>query len=481
MRTFPPPARAVAVVATLLCGAVATIAPRAVDAQAGDPCGPFGDLKELELNDRCTFGAATPDDVTVSNIATGLVESGVFATTIECRNGTEALVVASPDELIVSGSSPDGLTAGLSVLREEFGESLGRISALSGLVALVEVPPGTIDDAFLRNTIPALQGAGFSIDLNYLEPAQPNNGFRPDDDPTEAAAAPMGRGGQGRVLVVDSPSQRSAHPSAPDVVISSIGQAVIYDVGRNGYIDEDHGHGTFVASLVKRLAPRAEVVLAGVRGQTLLRSARWAPMMFSDADLINSLHNSFGLAGFGRGTKRSFDVVNLSLGGAGCDGLAARLALGRFMRDLAVAASERGPVPTYVAAAGNDGADIPHFPAAFRDVLTMKAAAEAIAIASGSAAAAEVLELNDFFIEGSIAVGSWTGGVQDAFSNCGEWVNGIAAGARSTSRFPSDSDWAIWSGTSFATPRVTAALVGGAGLTDVKVDGPTAVNAVGGC
>ncbi len=96
-------------------------------AQAGDPCGPFGDLKELELNDRCTFGAATPDDVTVSNIATGLVESGVFATTIECRNGTEALVVASPDELIVSGSSPDGLTAGLSVLREEFGESLGRI------------------------------------------------------------------------------------------------------------------------------------------------------------------------------------------------------------------------------------------------------------------------------------------------------------------------------------------------------------------
>ena len=426
-------------------------------------------------------GRPPPTTSTVSNIAAGLVESGVFATTIECRNGTEALVVASPDELIVSGSSPAGLTAGLSVLREEFGESLGRISALSGLVALVEVPPGTIDEDFLRDTIPALQGAGFSIDLNYLEPAQPNNGFRPDDDPTEAAAAPMGRGGRGSVLVVDSPSQRSAHPSAPDVVISSIGQAVIYDVDRNDLIDEDHGHGTFVASLVKRLAPGAEVVLAGVRGQTLLRSARWAPMMFSDADLINSLHNSFGLSSNGLVTRRTFDAVNLSLGGAGCDGFAARLALGRFMRDLAVAASARGAVPRYVAAAGNDGADIPHFPAAFRDVLTMKAAADAIEMASGSAAAADVMELNDFFIERSIAVGSWTGGVQDAFSNCGEWVNGIAAGARSTSRYPSDSDWAIWSGTSFATPRVTASLVGGTGLTDVKVDDPTAVNAVGGC
>ena len=67
------------------------------------------------------------------------------------------------------------------------------------------------------------------------------------------------------------------------------------------------------------------------------------------------------------------------------------------------------------------------------------------------------------------------------FSNCGEWVNGIAAGAVRRVATRAIRTWAIWSGTSFATPRVTAALVGGAGLTDVKVDGPTAVNAVGGC
>ena len=164
------------------------------------------------MNDRCTFGAADPDDVTASNIARELTESGMFATTIECRNGSLAVVIARPDELIVSAGSPSALSAGLSVLRETFGEGLGEISALNGLSAVVEVPPGTIDDDFLRNTIPSLQGQGFSIDLNYLEPAQPNNGFRPGDDPVESAAAPMGSGGRGRVLVVDSPSQRERLP-----------------------------------------------------------------------------------------------------------------------------------------------------------------------------------------------------------------------------------------------------------------------------
>jgi hypothetical protein len=62
-----------------------------------------------------------------------------------------------------------------------------------------------------------------------------------------------------------------------------------------------------------------------------------------------------------------------------------------------------------------------------------------------------------------IAVGSWRAGVKDSFSNCGTWVNGIARGARAVSRYPSPTrHWAKWSGTSFATPQVSARLVGGA-------------------
>ena len=103
---------------------------------------------------------------------------------------------------------------------------------------------------------------------------------------------------------------------------------------------------------------------------------------------------------------------------------------------------------------------------------------DAVGVANSPAGNA-VRQLNAFFVEGSIAVGSWTGGVRDGFSNCGEWVNGIAGGAGVTSRYPSRSTWAKWGGTSFATPKVTAALVGGAGLFDVQLD--ASGSDVGGC
>ena len=56
-------------------------------------------------------------------------------------------------------------------------------------------------------------------------------------------------------------------------------------------------------------------------------------MVFSDADVIAAMGQAFGLSA--SGVERPFDVVNLSLGGAGCAGIGSRLALGRFMRDLA--------------------------------------------------------------------------------------------------------------------------------------------------
>ena len=72
----PPSARAVAVVATLLCGAVATMHRKRCTPRRATRVDPSAISTSCDLNDRCDFGAATPDDVTVSNIATGLVESG---------------------------------------------------------------------------------------------------------------------------------------------------------------------------------------------------------------------------------------------------------------------------------------------------------------------------------------------------------------------------------------------------------------------
>ncbi len=205
-------------------------------------------------------------------------------------------------------------------------------------------------------------------------------------------------------------------------------------------------------------------------------------MMFSDGDVIRAMGNAFGLSADGTAVRRSFDAVNLSLGGSGCDGIASRLPLGRFMRGLALLATKLTDVaPRYVAAAGNDGGDVKHFPAAWRDQPTINAAAAAVDLAIGggspTVAGNQIRQIQAFLQRHMYAVGSWTAGVRDPFSNCGDWVNGIADGSDAVSVYPTPptkSGYASWSGTSFATPRVAAFFVGGTNPGDVDI---TAVDA----
>jgi hypothetical protein len=482
----PHRARRTALATAIACSTIATVVPLSHAAAAPPPCGALGGLFEYDLNDRCDFNTGLPDAMQVEpkDVVIGLSKAGLFATTVPCRDGSEAFVVARPDELIVSAPNLGLLTEALAQVRQRLGSSFVAARLINGLAARVRVQPGTINDAFLVDKIPSLQGVTFSTDLNYLEPAQPNNGFRPGGNPSEAEAEKGGAGGGERsVLVLDSPAEPGRYPDPdpdpdPFAVTSSAGPSAVYDVDGNGKIDEDHGHGVFVASLIKRLAPDAEVVLYGVDGGQVPGSARWSPMMFSDADLIRSMGAAFGLSPLGTATRRTFDVVNLSLGGSGCGGVASRLGLGRYMRDLAVVASQLGRQPTYVAAAGNDGGDVKHFPAAFRDRPTMRAAALAIDAAEGVSPSPEgdaVRLLSAQLARLVVAVGSWTSGTRDPFSNCGKWVDAIAGGSDAVSRYPSRTYWAKWSGTSFATPQVSATLVGGA------TSGVTIADGIGAC
>jgi Subtilase family len=466
-------ARRVGLAAAVTCAAVVVAVPVTGPVVAASPCGPLGNLVEYDLNDRCDFGTGQdPLTVESADVVAALSEAGLFATTLKCDDGSEGFVVARPDELVVTAASSTALLRALGQVHEALGESFVEASPINGLAASVALRPCTIDAEFLTTRIPALQGATWSTDLDYLEPASPNNGFSPYDNPLEAQKpSDFGVGGRGSVLVLDSPAEPGRYPADPDVVTSSAGPNAVYDVDGNGLIDEVHGHGVFVASLVKRLAPDAEVVLYGVDGDQVSGSARWSPMMFSDADLMRSMGAAFGLSASGTAVGRTFDVVNLSLGGSGCGGVAARLGLGRFMRDLARTASRLGVQPTYVAAAGNDGGEIRQFPAAFRDKATMAAAADAIDKAAGTSPSPQgnaVRQLATQLTAITYAVGSWTGGVRDSFSNCGDWVDAYAAGADAVSRYPSPTGWASWSGTSFATPQISATLVGGS-TTNVKI------------
>jgi hypothetical protein len=453
---------ALALAAAVTIGAVAaSTAPATSNASAAGPCGPLGNLVEFRLNDRCDHGTGrNPMRVGDVAVVAALRQAGLFATRLRCANGVVVPVVAVPNQLLITAGSPERLSFALQITRRRLiNQVVGEPRPVNALAAVQPLLPGTLTPEFLTSVVPRLQGQGFSVDLNYLEPAMPKNGFRPFDNPTPAKAAPTGRGGKGSVLVVDSPPNRRLYG-----LDGRFGPRVRYDLDGNGLVDEDHGHGVFVATLVKRYAPAAQVYLAGVRGRQVPGLARWTPMMFSDADLIKALGSAFGLSPGGTAVRRGFNVVNLSLGGAGCEGIADRLPLGRFLRDLAaIAGKATGITPWYVAAAGNDGGDVKHFPAAWRDTPTIQQAADAVAL-SDSAAAAEILQIQAALRRRMIAVGSWRAGVKDAFSNCGTWVNGIAPGAKAVSRYPSPTTkhWAKWSGTSFATPQVSARLVGGA-------------------
>ena len=338
-----------------------------------------------------------------------------------------------PDELLVTASDPGGLDAAVAEVSRRLNGSVDRVTPLNPFAATLSLRPGILGEAFLRQIVPTLQGRGFSTDLNYLEPVLPNYAFRPGDNPVEAADPGTGDGGAGRVLVVDSPADDLA--ATPGV--EAIGPTVDYDVDGNGLVDEDHGHGLFVASLVEQLAPGAEVVLAGVNGGHLSRHRaaghRWcSPTPTSSPPSVRPSGCRRG------GVERPFDVVNLSLGGAGCPGIGSRFALGRFLRDLAdVSARASGIRPVYVAAAGNDGGDVKHFPAAWRDKPTMQAAALAVDLVSPPGAGNEIRAIHKALAAGMLAVGSWTGGARDSFSNCGTWVNAVAAGADTVSRYPS--------------------------------------------
>jgi subtilisin family serine protease len=184
------------------------------------------------------------------------------------------------------------------------------------------------------------------------------------------------------------------------------------DVDNDGLIDGDVGHANFIAGVILRRTANARVRIVRVLDTF---------GVCTEAELIAALHR-----------VGDEPVINLSLGGFTLDDqppLALRDALHGLLdgRDRVV-----------VAAAGNDGQHGAAFwPAAF-------------------AAAGEP------WSDQVVAVAAHDGTDVCPWSNRGDWVTLAAPGADVTSTYIHHevfhSGWAQWSGTSFATPYVVAAV-----------------------
>lgn len=216
------------------------------------------------------------------------------------------------------------------------------------------------------------------------------------------------RGARRIVAVIDT-GVDLAHPALAGRIAArgydyidddSVPNEVRDGIDRDGdrLVDDGYGHGTFVAGIAALVAPEAKILPMRV----LDSEGRGNVFMVAEAvyDAVDA----------------GADVINMSFGTA--DKLKSRV-----LEDAVKTASKRGIVVT--AAAGNDGSNEAHYPAAMTEVI-------------------------------SVAAESADGGDLASFSARGKWVDVAAPGERIVSALP--CGYGSWSGTSMAAPFVAGAV-----------------------
>ena len=225
--------------------------------------------------------------------------------------------------------------------------------------------------------------------------------------PSTTTSTVSGRLGKGvHVTVIDTGYTRGIHPYM-DTRISSTGTPALDAQPEDGHIDFEAGHSTFVSGMILRRAPRVEIDVVEVLG----------PAGFgTEHDIARAIVAHGGS-----------NIINLSLGGYSEDDQPP-VALDAALRKVR-------PGTAVVAAAGNNNSQRPMWPGAFKRVIAVGALDET--------------------------------GQRASFSNYGAWVDACTAAVNIVGpfpRFPAEAEepefdgWAIWSGTSFAAPKVAGEI-----------------------
>lgn len=322
------------------------------------------------------------------------------------------------DEILVVGpkDGPDTAVEAARRAVSNLGHSTADIAEDEPVAGVRRLRVRGLDVAAAVRRARAAAPAGSAVGANHVFLSTPYEHGGPFGPPSAVATAPALAGPADtavRVAVLDTGVWADSPLPLNGYRAAAAAYETVLDADGDGLLDSDVGHANFIAGVVLQGTGRAQVEIVKVLDSF---------GVCTEADLAAAIT-----------ALDDVDVLNLSLGGFCADDeppAALEYALASFL-------APGGRM--VVAAAGNDGvADRPFWPAAF----------------AGTARpwAAQVL-----------SVAAHDGGAICPWSNTGPWVRLAAPGADVVSTYVNHAEfsngWATWSGTSFATPHVVAALV----------------------
>lgn len=207
----------------------------------------------------------------------------------------------------------------------------------------------------------------------------------------------------------------------------------------DGWLDVFAGHGTFVAGIVKRVAPGAEVRMYRAVG-----SGGAGSELEVACAIVRAVRDGAHVVNVSLGTQTLFDEPSLPL--------AAALDVVREIE------AEREWQSVVVASAGNYGDAVPTYPAAFGRVVSVAGLTADLKPTTWSSHGPWV----DFSAVGEGVVSTFVQGAQNPAFGPGTTFGPNA--------------FASWVGTSFAAPQVAGAIA--RTMTELGLSGPQAVDAL---
>ncbi len=314
------------------------------------------------------------------------------------------------------------------------------VDDLDGLI--VKLTSETLDVARLSDIAQILRRAGYRASLDYITPLGPilkgQSGAEPADEKDfPASFRPIEKQGcRVTVAIIDTGVTVRTDGWLEGIANKdNVDPLNVFPWGNpDRYLDFMAGHGTFCAGIVQQVAPGVKIAAyRSINSDGVGSDLDVAKTMVQAAKDGCYLDDGTAAGGF---DEKAVTIINLSLGTETVDDQPPAA-----MEAALEIIAEKYPNTLVVAAAGNGGSTRPVWPAAFRSVVSVAA------------------------LTANRLPADW--------SNRGFWIDCSTIGEGILSTYVTGEEsvivdpypdvfgvnsWARWSGTSFATPQIAAAI-----------------------